>query len=411
MHLYLFEDNHLNNLFPLAYTRPVYDLRCGIRTLREKLLDLLPVRQLFLQTRPHLAELVQEENPKAAVNTLPTDDAWFINGRLLADESFKKLVRKHDGSAKVFRFNDELVAAFLTKDFLNTIRTETSLEKVLTDSLPHQQVNVRMIHYPWELVHHTAEEIERDVVRMKTQRSTKGVKIHKGAHLLNKKNILFGKNVTVMPGAVLDAEHGPIVIGDNVTIMPNTFVEGQAYIGANSLIKAGAKIYHGTSIGEWCKVGGEVDNAVIHSYSNKQHEGFLGHSYLGSWVNIGADTNTSDLKNTYGNVKVVVNGTLVNTGSQFVGLTMGDHSKTGINMMFDTGSVVGVGCNLYGADLPPKFIPSFSWGTKDNLTTYDIEKCLETARRMMSRRNVQMTSAYEFMMRSVFAMTEQERKH
>jgi hypothetical protein len=110
-------------------------------------------------------------------------------------------------------------------------------------------------------------------------------------------------------------------------------------------------------------------------------------------------------------VKVVVNGTLVNTGSQFVGLTMGDHSKTGINMMFDTGSVVGVGCNLYGADLPPKFIPSFSWGTKDNLTTYDIEKCLETARRMMSRRNVQMTSAYEFMMRSVFAMTEQERKH
>jgi UDP-N-acetylglucosamine diphosphorylase/glucosamine-1-phosphate N-acetyltransferase len=411
MHLYLFEDNQTSNLFPLTYNRPVYDLRCGIRTLREKLLDLFPVRQLYLQVRPHLTELVQEENPKVNVNTLPREDAWFINGRLLADESFTKLVRKHDGSAKVFRFNDELAAAFLTKDFLKTTRTETSLEKVFADCLPHQQIEATMLHYPWEIVHYTVEEIERDFTRMKTKRSAKGVKVYKGTHLLNKKNILFGRNVTIKPGAVLDAEHGPIVIGDNVTILPNAYIEGPAYIGANSIIKVGAKIYHGTSIGEWCKVGGEVDNAVIHSYSNKQHEGFLGHSYIGSWVNIGADTNTSDLKNTYGNVKVIVNGQLIDSGSQFVGLTMGDQSKTGINMMFDTGSIVGVGCNLFGADLPPKFVPSFSWGRKDNLTTYDIEKCLETARRMMSRRNVQMTSAYEAMMRSVFAMTEQERKH
>lgn len=411
MHLYLFEDNRTTNLFPLVYTRPVYDLRCGIRTLREKLLHLLPVRRLYLQTRPHLATLVQEENPNANVNILPREDAWFINGRLLVDESFKKLVRTHDGSAKAFRCNDELVAAYLPKEYLNTARTETSLEKVLADSLPHQQIEAKLIHYPWELVHRTAEEIERDVYLMKTKRSAKSAKVYKGAHLLNKKNILFGANVTVKPGVVLDAEKGPIVIGENVTILPNAFIEGPAFIGANSIIKVGAKIYHGTSIGQWCKVGGEVDNSVIHSYSNKQHEGFLGHSYLGSWVNIGADTNTSDLKNTYGNVKVIVNGQLVDSGSQFVGLTMGDHSKTGINMMFDTGTVVGVGCNLYGADLPPKFVPSFSWGKTNNLTTYDIEKCLETARRMMSRRNVQLTSAYETMMRSVFSITEQERKH
>ena len=136
----------------------------------------------------------------------------------------------------------------------------------------------------------------------------------------------------------------------------------------------------------------------------------MGHSYLGSWINIGADTNTSDLKNTYGTIKVFVNGEQVDTKLQFVGLTMGDHSKTGINMMFDTGSVVGVSSNLYGADLPPKFIPSFSWGDADGFATFSLEKSLDVARRMMARRNVKMTNAYENLIRHIYSMTEHERQ-
>jgi len=199
-------------------------------------------------------------------------------------------------------------------------------------------------------------------------------------------------------------------IGNRVTVMPNSYLEGPLYIGDYSLVKASAKIYHGTSIGPHCKVGGEVENSIIHSYSNKQHEGFLGHAYLGSWINIGADTNNSDLKNTYGSVKVVVNGKTVDTGMQFVGLTMGDHSKTGINMMFDTGTVVGISSNLYGAGLPPKFVPSFSWGSPGSLSVFELEKSLEIARRMMARRDVRMTPAYETMMRHAFAATDDERR-
>jgi UDP-N-acetylglucosamine diphosphorylase/glucosamine-1-phosphate N-acetyltransferase len=193
-------------------------------------------------------------------------------------------------------------------------------------------------------------------------------------------------------------------------VMPNAVITGPAFIGDYSIIKAGAKIYSGTSIGTRCKVGGEVEASIIQSYSNKQHDGYLGHSYIGSWVNIGADTNTSDLKNTYGNVNVYVNGESVNTGLQFVGLTMGDHAKTGINVMFDTGTVVGISSNVYGAALPPKFVPSFSWGEGRSLTVYELDKAVETARRMMMRRDVDISPAYERLMRKLFDVTREERR-
>jgi UDP-N-acetylglucosamine diphosphorylase/glucosamine-1-phosphate N-acetyltransferase len=222
--------------------------------------------------------------------------------------------------------------------------------------------------------------------------------------------MILGEGCRVRPGAVLDAEEGPIILGRNVTVMSNAVIEGPAYVGDHSLIKIGAKIYHGTAIGPHCKVGGEVEASVLQSYANKQHEGFLGHSYLGSWVNLGADTNTSDLKNTYGTIRVAINGEMIETGHQFVGLTMGDHSKSGINVMFDTGSVVGVSCNIYGAAIPPKALPSFSWSGEGRCEAYDLEKGLETARRVMARRNVAMSEAYERLFRGVHRSTSGERK-
>jgi UDP-N-acetylglucosamine diphosphorylase/glucosamine-1-phosphate N-acetyltransferase len=192
--------------------------------------------------------------------------------------------------------------------------------------------------------------------------------------------------------------------------MANASLQGPVYVGAKSAIKMGAKIYEGTSIGEVCKVGGEVEETIIHSYSNKQHEGFLGHAYLGQWVNIGADSNNSDLKNNYGTVKVYVDGEMVDSGLMFVGLTMGDHAKCGINTMFNTGTVVGVMSNVFGSGYPEKFIPSFTWGGVEGMETYDIDKALEVARRVMARRKTALPAAQEKMLRQVFAMTASERK-
>ena len=201
----------------------------------------------------------------------------------------------------------------------------------------------------------------------------------------------------------MDAEHGPIYISKNATIMANAVIEGPCFIGEKTTIKIGAKIYEGCTFGEVCKIGGEIEESIVHAYSNKQHEGFIGHAYIGEWCNFGADTNNSDLKNNYSNVKVQINDTLVDSGSMFVGLFMGDHSKTGINTMLNTGTVVGVGCNVYGGDFPPRLIPSFHWGGGTGPTVkYDFDKIMETAQNVMDRRDIELTDALLRLYRNIY---------
>jgi len=171
-----------------------------------------------------------------------------------------------------------------------------------------------------------------------------------------------------------------------------------------------AKIYEGTSIGEYCKIGGEVEESIFQGYTNKQHDGFLGHSYLGEWINLGADTNNSDLKNNYSPVKVTINGKEIDSENLFVGLIMGDHSKTGINTMFNTGTVVGVGCNIYGGDFPPKYLPSFMWGNSKKMKEHDFKKFLQTTERVLTRRDKKLTPNTKEMLQKVFDLTKKERK-
>lgn len=417
MQFCIFEDARHINFQPLVHFRPVYDLRCGALSLREKIALCIPSPSVVLQCRSGIADLSELEFSSQAVNALLEHDTWFINGRLLADESLSQLLRSKKPEETSYYIDGELAIAFVRRGRVLHFANQLVTEYPPNDSdVASPTLNGRLMKYPWDLVHHTSEEIENDFHRLKARRtnrvtSAKSVKEKiSGAHLLNKKNIVIGKGTVVKPGAVLDAENGPIILGNGVLVMSNAVIQGPAYIGDQSIIKIGAKIYHGSSIGAHCKVGGEVEASVIQSYSNKQHEGFLGHSYLGSWVNLGADTNTSDLKNTYGTIRVQVNGTSIDSGMQFVGLTMGDHSKSGINVMFDTGTVVGSSCNIYGAGLPPKFVPSFTWGGEGKYTEYHLEKSLETARRMMSRRNVLMTPAYEKVFREVFVKSERERR-
>lgn len=414
MNICIFEDEKYRKLLPLVYFRPVYELRCGITLLKDKIIRNFPNPTVILHARDYLTEVLKRDYPNYYVNEIPKeiDQVLFINGRVLAEPHFADKF-KYNGKDVAYVKGDDVVAFWATGDNLEKMRKKLGypFSKNDFDGFEKVEINVKLLTYPWELVNNNGEQIVIDFNILTDGKAKKLGKIYDGVYLLNEHFIHIEEGAKIKPGVVLDAENGPIYIGKNAKILPNAVIEGPAYIGDDSLIKVSAKIYENTSIGPVCKVGGEVEASIIHAYSNKQHEGFIGHSYLGTWVNIGADTNNSDLKNDYGNVKVYIDGEFVDSGSMFVGLTMGDHSKSGINTMFNTGTVVGVNCNIYGAGLPPKFVPSFSWGgAEDGFVTYRIDKAIEVAKRVMARRKVQFTEIDEKLFRKVFELTQDERE-
>ena len=408
MGLFIVEDGGYRNLLPLAWVRPAYDLRCGILSLREKILKAYAAKSCGLGCRDYLQELLAEQNPGFQVNQVDSDRALIVNGRVVFDATLAKKIPL-DGPDKLYKAGDEVVAARLSGKNLEGMDWRTPITSASYPKMDEEAVEATVIQWPWDLVHHNASQLESDFALLAKPGQVEG-KVYDGVYLLEKSNIYIAPGAKVKPGAVLDAEGGPIFIDEGAKIFPNATIEGPACIGKKSAIKIGAKIYEGTTIGEVCKVGGEVEESIIHSYSNKQHDGFLGHAYLGMWVNLGADTNNSDLKNDYGNVKVVINGETINSGSMFVGSTIGDHTKTGINSMLNTGTVLGVACNVYGAGLPPKYVPSFCWGGADNLVEYRFDKCMQVAKAVMARRDIELSAAEEGVLRKVFELTAEERQ-
>ena len=408
----IFEDQFYRGLLPLVYTRPVYDLRCGILSLVQKIRRQYPNVQTILHVRKYLSELVRQRNPGVNVNEIDGDGCLFLNGRLLAANDLEGQIPLI-GKDVLYVQGETLVAARISATSLESVRAalpETIAISSFGD-LPKTDINMKIINYPWDLINNNGQEIVSDFVLLSPnpEKRIRGT-VYEGTHLVNREKIVIGEGSRIKPGVVLDAENGPIVIGNNVTVFPNAVIEGPAFVGDRSLIKIGAKIYENTSIGEVCKVGGEVEASIIHSYSNKQHDGFLGHAYLGQWVNLGADTNNSDLKNNYGSVKLVLDGEEVDSGSMFMGLIMGDHSKSSINTMFNTGTVVGVSSNIFGSGFPPKFVPSFAWGGAKGMETYEFERALGVARRVMGRRKLELSTAEESVLRSVFELTNKDRK-
>ncbi len=404
--LCLFEDNGYRNLLPLTYTRPVYDLRCGTGSLADKIRKIYHPSQVFLHCRPQLAGTLTKAPSGDTVNQVTGDACLLINGRLLAAAGLADQIPL-EGDDCLYTSGDTLVAARIRGNHVKKLSekiTEGPLHGDLFAIDRTEEVDLTLINYSWDLVHHNGDQIARDWDLFSCRAGILG-RVDEGTTLLGRENIFIDQDARIKPGAVLDAEEGPVIISAGAKVLPNATIEGPAFIGSKSLIKIGAKIYKGTTIGEVCKVGGEVEESIIHSYSNKQHGGFLGHAYLGMWVNLGADTNSSDLKNNYSNIKVYVGGHLVDSGSMFVGLTMGDHSKSGINTMFNTGTVVGVCCNVYGGGFIPKFIPSFTWGGTEGLLEYWLEEALETARRAMGRRKIELTAVDEKLLTDIFHQT------
>ncbi len=412
MNICIFEDDKYKNFLPLTYLRAIFDLRCGIMKLRQKIAYLFSNHSIYYIIREELVPYYRERFPDRNFNQIPAGDTLFINGGVLFDSDvYQEIASLKEGVL----MNEKVLIAVRTKLKESQKLTFSDLKRKIKDIDNHliKHTKVSSLNYIWELVSNNAKEIERDFSRIIKKRSNHLLE-HTGprSYFIKEKNIFIGKHVIIKPGTVFDANEGPIFIDDNAEIMANSTIIGPVYIGKHSKVKVGAKIYEGTSMGKVCKLGGEVEETIIQAYSNKQHDGFLGHSYLGEWVNIGADTNNSDLKNTYKNVKVYFypEDRKIDSGSKFVGLIMGDHSKCGINSMFNTGCIVGIGCNLYSAELISDFIPSFAWGTANSLVEYKFDKFLETAEVVKNRRNLSLLSSEKILLKHIWERTESFRE-
>jgi UDP-N-acetylglucosamine diphosphorylase/glucosamine-1-phosphate N-acetyltransferase len=391
--LCLFEDHLVENFAPIVATRHLSYLLVGGMTLRERGVRLADDRNVTLHGRGYIRDyhgaLGQQTFP-------PAETTLFLNSRLLATaDLFQDLPI---GDQWLLRQEGNVVAARLSAESIAALDwSADALDFSALDGIDSTEITHALLYrFVWELIYDNGRRITDDFREFEGGNHGE---VAGGAHLVAGEKIAIGRGSRIRPGAILDASDGPIIVGHNVEIMSNAVIVGPCYIGDHSRIKIGAKIYEKTSIGPYCKIGGEVENTIVLGYSNKQHDGFLGHSYLGSWVNLGADTNTSDLKNNYGSIRLTQNRREVDTGAKFLGSLFGDHAKTGINTMLNTGTVVGVAANVFGGGFPPKSIPDYAWGGTDGFERFRVDKAIELARLVMGRRNVEFTEADERLLR------------
>lgn len=405
----IFEDELYTDLYPITYTRPTFDVVIGMTTILEKIIHKIPSQNVALLCRDYLKNTVKRNHPRFSVNSLQKSTTYtLINGRVIIADKLANKIRNLKNN-EVLMSGFIVVAAKLSDDNAKLFRKTKDV--TLSDlTVTKLKVRADFISNSWELAIKNPKQLTSDIHDSGNLGTIKG-KLYDGVYLINKKQIHIARGVKIKSGTVIDAESGPVYIDRGTTISPNVTITGPVYIGEKCTINAGAKILYGTTIGESSKVGGEIAESIIHGFSNKQHDGFLGHSYIGTWCNLGANTNNSDLKNNYSSVELVLGKKKIDTKELFVGLIMGDHSKTGINTMFNTGTVVGVGCNIVGAGYPPKYIPSFTWmNLQSKPVPHNLTKFFETARAVYKRRKVQFTAVDKKMYTSLFNHTKKERK-
>ncbi|MCE2502663.1 MAG: hypothetical protein J4G05_01190 [Chlorobi bacterium] len=397
----LFEDRLVEDLYPLTETRFAADLLIGGMTMRERVTAMVASEPVLLHGRGYLWSVY----PDQFLPAQPTEPVLFLNARGRFQPSFFQSLSKETG--------------WILRDGQNVVAARLAPEEVASLDLTQDYISFgnnlkafnlktttwKFYRYLWEMIVDNGDAIYDDskLIGEGTKRL-----LPDGVYRCGDHDLIADDNVTLQPGVVLDCTDGPVILGANITVMANSVIQGPCMVGANSTVKIGAKIYHGTTIGPWCKVGGEVENSIIIGCSNKQHDGFLGHSYLGAWVNLGADTNTSDLKNTYGQIRVNLSGREVDTDQMFIGSLIGDHSKTGINTMLNTGSVIGVFANIFGSGFSPKNIPSFSWCDGSTITPYRLDKALELAKRVMVRRKIVFSEADQGVLKYLYRCVHPE---
>jgi UDP-N-acetylglucosamine diphosphorylase/glucosamine-1-phosphate N-acetyltransferase len=406
MQLVVFEDHGYRDLLPLVYTRATFNLRCGFDNLLDKIESAIGVTASAVFVRPTIAAALAERQRRAVNQPADSDDQLWINGRLLLRRWLDLPPRAavYQGDTLLVARIDARLAARLSPDvLLDSARLRAALSDCLpADISPNAAV---LIDHPWQLVKENAAEIVRQFRAVPIQ--VEG-QVYSGAHLVNPSAIHVGVGAKIKPGAVLDAEEGPIFIDDEAILHPNVTIQGPCFIGRCCVIHPGARIRSGSSIHMASKVAGEIEGTIFHGYSNKQHDGFLGHSYVGEWVNLGADTVNSDLKNTYGLVRVWINGRKVDSGEQFVGGFIGDHAKTGVNVALPTGCVIGFAGNVVVGGYVPKFVPSFSWLTDAGREEYAPARALAVAEKVVARRGRTLSETERALFLSV---AEEAKRH
>jgi len=390
MNYILFDGPFRNNLLPFTFTRPVADIRVGILTIREKW-------EAFLDST---TTTVTEDYLSDKYPMVEMEENIMINASYLPNLELVEMIKSLEANQAIF--NGEDVIAFFTNDSQENIDFNTY------DTLEFNDDIIRIEH-TWDIFAKNAEALHDDFNLITKDRKSQPIP--------TSNNVIDPENIFIEEGATLEfttlnASNGPIYIGKNAEIMEGSLIRGPLALCEGSIIKMGAKIYGATTIGPFSKVGGEVNNSVFFAYSNKGHDGFLGNSVLGEWCNLGADTNNSNLKNNYAEVRLwdYQTESFAKTGLQFCGLMMGDHSKCGINTMFNTGTVVGVSANIFGSGFPRNFVPSFSWGGHNGFTTYLTKKAFEVAQVVMSRRHIEFTKQEAAILEHVFEETKKFRR-
>lgn len=389
MNYILFDGSARNQLLPFTFTRPVADIRIGILTIREKWEKLLgtttsTITEDYLANKWPMVEMEQN---------------IMINASFLPTPEFLIQLENLEENQAIF-FEEDIVAFYALEDQEVDFSVFTALELA---GDPFQ------IAHTWDIFSKNGEAISLDFELLTQDRESQPIPASN--------NVIKPENIFIEEGAMvefatLNASAGPIYIGANSEIMEGSLVRGPLALCEHAALKLGAKVYGPTTIGPHTKVGGEVNNVVIFGFSNKGHDGFLGNSVIGEWCNLGADTNNSNLKNNYAEVRLWDYETegFAKTGLQFCGLMMGDHSKCGINTMFNTGTVVGVSSNIFGSGFPRNFIPSFSWGGSAGMSTYKTSKAFEVAEIVMKRRGIEFSKDDKEILEQVFEDSKKWRR-
>jgi UDP-N-acetylglucosamine diphosphorylase/glucosamine-1-phosphate N-acetyltransferase len=396
-HVILFDSEVREQLLPLSSTRPVGNLRVGMLTIREKWEKWLPGDKVSYITQDYLAGKFPIEYG---------DENIVVNGSAMPSDQLVRLIRQMEFNEAYLR-GEELIMAKLDREQLEKLIHDEDIDQLNVYDI--ENTRFLKLDHLWDLFQLNGQALEEDFALL--TRGRESAPISPSNRIIGDPNLIFLEEGAKIEGATLNTSTGPIYLAAHAEIMEGCLVRGPLALGEHAQVKMGARLYGPNSIGPWCRVGGELNNVLMFGYSNKAHEGFLGHSVVGEWCNIGADTTVSNLKNNYGNVKVwnYPAGKFVDSGLQFCGVFLGDHVKLGINTMLNSGTVVGTAANIHGAGFPRPFLPAFSSGGAAGLSTQPLDKTFETAEAMMQRRNREFDIQERLILLRAFEITAQYR--
>jgi len=405
MNYIIFEDSKSANLNPFSLNHASFEMRCGVYSNIERVFNVLSSQdKLYLIVRPEIEEIVRERFPQLVINPKIIPSGIFLNGSTIWNLDIINNLQID----KSYSCNGSLIAINKSSS-TNLDDFPSFLESSIQVTL---DIDVIHINYIWDLIFSISTILNHDlsdlskgsfvcvnqIDLLSSDNDIAG--FHSSVVINNRNNVFINNDVVINAGVILDASEGPIVIDKSSKIDIGALIKGPVYIGKNSIINPGAKLRGNISIGPVCKIGGELEDVIIQGYTNKQHDGYLGHSYLGEWINLGANTNNSDLKNNYSNIRMKISKNLeINTLRQFLGSCIGDYTRTGISTMLNSGTFIGIGANVFGSDFQPKYIESFQWGKNDKT---DFEKFIETCIKMKERRKHKLSKTEIQLLKDIY---------